>query len=172
MGTIQLKKQNRKLGSKGQGKSRHRQAAMNRKEGLIQSPGRCWLRPVKHEEQTRAGNSGREWIKRHLFMLLETYRGVTTNDSYMKAEITFLHFLHHRSGKLSFLLFACFVSFCFLNHPHPWQYCLCRQYQWEATVRKSDFSDSGSTVSLTWTSAFQHAPKCRPPDSPEELWGW
>lgn len=76
MGTIQLKKKKtKKLGSKGHGKSRHRQAVMNRKEGLIQSPGRCWRRPVKHEEQTTAGNSGREWIKRHLFMLLETPRG-------------------------------------------------------------------------------------------------
>lgn len=89
--------------------------------------------------------------------------GMTTNDGYRKAEITFLaDFLHHRFGKLSVFFF----------HPHPWQYYLCRQYQcdrvfsMEATVRKSDFIENGSAISLTWRSAFQCALKFRPPDSP------
>lgn len=115
--------------------------------------------------QERSESSG-------IFSCSWKHRGDDNNDSYMKAEITFLDFLHHRSGKLSFLLFVCFVSFCFLNHPHPWQYYLCGQYQCEATVRKSEFRDNGSAVSLTWRSAFQHALKCGPPGSPEELWGW
>lgn len=56
MGTIHKKK---KLDSKGHGKRRHGQAAMSRKQ----------------EEQTTAGNSGREGIKPQPFMLLETYSG-------------------------------------------------------------------------------------------------
>lgn len=82
---------------------------------------------------------------------------MTTNDSYMKAEITFLaDFLHHHFGKLFFFKLPPSLAVSMWH----------RVFSLEATVRKSDFMENGSAISLTWRSAFRHALKFRPPDSP------
>lgn len=68
------------------------------------------LRPVKHEEQTTAGNSGREWIKLQFLCSWERTAEMTTNGSSMKAE------------PQSLLIFSIIIlanRVVCLNHPIP-----------------------------------------------------
>lgn len=112
-----LKKKKNQLDSKGHVKSRHGQAARNRKQGLTQIPGRD---VGEGTQEGRESSCSLSCSRKHTAEM-------TTRGSSTKAEITILaDFLHHHFGKLSVFFFFFFFP---LNHPRPWQYYLCRQYQ-------------------------------------------